>query len=422
MATTNLIPRVLRNLSRDGWLLFVTRFARLFAYGSLSVILVFYLIALGLSEVQVGLVLTLTLVGDVVISLYLTTRADRIGRRRMLIVGSILMAAAGLAFAFTSNLLFLVIAATIGVISPSGNEVGPFLSIEQAALSHIVPAAARTEVFAWYTLAGSLATALGALCGGGLVQVLEHIAITHVQSYRAVVFLYAALGAALAFLFLRLSISVEVRPASNGAATSSSLASIFGIARSRNVVLKLSGLFALDSFAGGFVVQSFAAYWFYLRFGVQPAGLGAIFFWANVFAGISALAATRLAARIGLIRTMVVTHLPSNILLILVPLMPNLSLAVLVLLLRFSISQMDVPTRQSYTMAVVPPEERSAAGGFTGVARTTGAAVSPLLAGFLFARPSLISTPFFIAGTLKIIYDLLLYRQFVGMRPPEEGG
>ena len=169
-------------------------------------------------------------------------------------------------------------------------------------------------------------------------------------------------------------------------------------------------------------MQSFAAYWFYLRFGVKPAALGAIFFWANVFAGISALLASRLAARIGLIRTMVVTHLPSNILLILVPLMPNLSLAVLVLLLRFSISQMDVPTRQSYTMAVVPAEERSAAGGFTGVARTTGAAISPLLAGFLFARPSLISAPFFIAGTLKIIYDLLLYRQFVAIRPPEEAG
>jgi MFS family permease len=422
MATSKLIPSVLRTLSRDGWLLFVTRFARLFAYGSLSVILVFYLIGLGLSEAQVGLVLTLTLVGDVIVSLYLTTRADRIGRRRMLIVGSILMAAAGLAFAFTSNLLFLVIAGTIGVISPSGNEVGPFLSIEQAALSHIVPAAARTEVFAWYTLAGSLATALGALCGGGLTQALQHTAMTHVQSYRAVVFLYAVLGVALAFLFLRLSTSVEVSPASNGPVPSSSFAGIFGIARSRNVVLKLSGLFALDSFAGGFVVQSFAAYWFYLRFGVQPAALGAIFFWANVFAGISALLATRLAARIGLIRTMVVTHLPSNILLILVPLMPNLSLAVLMLLLRFSISQMDVPTRQSYTMAVVPAEERSAAGGFSGVARTTGAAVSPLLAGFLFARPSLINAPFFIAGALKIIYDLVLYKQFVAVRPPEEAG
>ena len=417
---TKLIPIVLGTLSRDGWLLFVTRFVRLFAYGSLSVILVFYLIALGLTEAQAGLVLTLTLVGDVIVSLYLTTRADRIGRRRMLIVGSVLMAAAGLAFACTSNLFFLVIAGTIGVISPSGHEVGPFLSIEQAALSHIVPAAARTQIFVWYTLAGSLATALGALSGGGLTQAMQHTAMTQVQSYRAVVFLYAALGAALAFLFLRLSTSVEVSPASNGPVPSSSVANIFGIARSRSVVLKLSGLFALDSFAGGFVVQSFAAYWFYLRFDVEPATLGAIFFWANVFAGISALLASRLAARIGLIRTMVVTHLPSNILLILVPLMPNLSLAVVVLLLRFSISQMDVPTRQSYTMAVVPAEERSAAGGFTGVARTTGAAISPLLAGFLFARPSLISLPFFIAGALKVSYDLLLYFSFRKLRPPEE--
>ena len=422
MATANFIPSVLRTLSRDAWLLFLTRFARLFAYGSLSVILVFYLIGLGLTEPQAGLVLTLTLFGDVIVSLYLTTRADRIGRRRMLIVGAILMAAAGLAFACTSNLFFLVIAGTIGVISPSGNEVGPFLSIEQAALSHIVPAGARTEVFAWYTLAGSLATALGALCGGALTQALQHTSMTHVQSYRSVVFLYAALGVGLAFLFTRLSTSVEVDTLSNGPPSSPSVANVFGIGRSRNVVLKLSSLFALDSFAGGFVVQSFAAYWFYLRYRVEPATLGAIFFWANVFAGISALLASRIAARIGLVRTMVVTHLPSNILLILVPLMPNFSLAVLLLLLRFSISQMDVPTRQSYTMAVVPAEERSAAGGFTGVARTTGAAISPLLAGFLFARPSLINAPFFIAGTLKILYDLLLYKQFVSVRPPEEAG
>jgi predicted MFS family arabinose efflux permease len=193
-----------------------------------------------------------------------------------------------------------------------------------------------------------------------------------------------------------------------------------GISRSRHVVAKLASLFALDSFAGGFVVQSFAAYWFYLRFGVDPATLGVIFFWANIFAGISALLASRLASRFGLINIMVVTHLPSNILLILVPLMPNLRLAVLVLLVRFSISQMDVPTRQSYTMAVVSAEERSAAAGITGVARTTGAAISPLFVGLMFARPSLINAPFFIAGTLKIIYDLLLYREFVGLRPPEE--
>jgi MFS family permease len=418
--STKLIPTALKVLSRDGWLLFVTRFTRLFAYGSLSVILVFYLIGLGLTSAQAGLVLTLTLVGDVVVSLYLTTRADRIGRRRMLIAGSILMAAAGLAFACTSNLIFLILAGTIGVISPSGNEVGPFLSIEQAALSHIIPATARTEVFAWYTMAGSLATALGALFGGFVTQALQHASMTPVASYRSIVIVYAIFGAVLAFLFARLSAYVEVNPADDstvGTATTR----FFGLTHSRNIVLKLSSLFALDSFGGGFVVQSFAAYWFYLRFGVEPRMLGAIFFWANLFAGISALLASRLAVRIGLVRTMVVTHLPSNILLILVPLMPTLSLAILVLLLRFSISQMDVPTRQSYTMAVVPAEERSAAGGFTGVARTTGAALSPLFVGFLFAKPSLINAPFFIAGTLKIGYDLLLYYSFRKIRPPEEG-
>src|SRR5258707_10067958 len=183
MATTNLIPAVLKTLSRDGWLLFVTRFARLFAYGSLSVILVFYLIGLGLTEAQSGLVLTLTLAGDVVVSLLLTTRADRVGRRRILVIGAILMAAAGLAFASTSNLFFLILAGTIGVISPSGHEVGPFLSIEQAALSHLVPAASRTEVFAWYTLVGSVATATGALFGGFVTQVLQQSFMPPVASY-----------------------------------------------------------------------------------------------------------------------------------------------------------------------------------------------------------------------------------------------
>jgi MFS family permease len=420
MLTTDSLPSALRTLTRDGWLLFFTRFIRLFAYGSVSVVLVFYLIGLGLSDSQTGLLLTLTLAGDTVISLYLTTGADRIGRRRMLIVGAILMAAAGLAFAFTHNFLLLILAGTIGVISPSGNEVGPFLSIEQAALSHVIPGRTRTEVFAWYTLAGSGATALGALCGGTLAHALQKTAMSPVVSYRVVVILYAALGILLAFLFTRLSSAAEVNSPGEDSALPGTLKSILGISHSRRVVVKLASLFALDSFGGGFVVQSFAAYWFYLRFGVDPATLGVIFFWANIFAGISALLAARLASRFGLINTMVVTHLPSNILLILVPLMPNLSLAVLVLLVRFSISQMDVPTRQSYTMAVVSAEERSAAAGITGVARTTGAAISPLFVGLMFARPSLINAPFFIAGTLKIVYDLLLYREFVGLRPPEE--
>ena len=382
--------------------------------------LVFYLVGLGLSEPQTGLLFTLTLIGDTVVSLYLTTRADRIGRRRMLVAGALLMAAAGLVFSSTRLYWLLVIAGTIGVISPSGNEVGPFLSIEQAALSHVVSDRTRTEVFAWYTLTGSVATALGSLAGGIATRVLQRTTIAPVDSYRFVVILYAALGIVLALLFARLSRAAEASTLGEKKAFQATFAGLSGLDRSRGVVVKLSALFALDSFGGGFVIQSFAAYWFYLRYGVDPGRLGVIFFWANIFAGFSALVASRLAARFGLIRTMVGTHLPSNLLLILVPLMPTLPLAVAVLLARFSISQMDVPTRQSYVMAVVPPEERSAAAGITGVARTIGAAISPLFAGLLFARPDLINLPFFIAGTSKIAYDLLLYRAFVTVRPPEE--
>ncbi len=381
--------------------------------------LVFYLVGIGLSEPQTGMLLTLTLVGDTVVSLYLTTRADRIGRGRMLVVGAALMAAAGLVFASTRSFWILIVAGTIGVISPSGHEVGPFLSIEQAALSHVTTHRARTELFAWYTLTGSLATALGALAGGTATRVFQQT-MAPVNSYRMVVIVYATLGVILAVLFSRLSGMAEAATLGEKKAFRATFAGLSGLDRSRDVVLKLSGLFALDSFGGGFVIQSFAAYWFYLRFGVDPGTLGAIFFWANIFAGISALLASRLASRFGLIKTMVATHLPSNILLILVPLMPTLSLAVLVLLVRFSISQMDVPTRQSYIMAVVSPEERSAAAGITGVARTIGAAISPLFVGFMFARPALINLPFFIAGTLKITYDLLLYREFIAVRPPEE--
>jgi MFS family permease len=415
-----LIPIPLRLLTRDAWLLFATRFIRLFAYGLLSVVLVFYLISVGLTESQTGLLLTATLVGDTIISLYLTTRADRLGRRTTLMIGAVLMAAAGLAFALTRSLWLLMLAGTIGVISPSGNEVGPFLSIEQATLSHVVSDRSRTDVFAWYTLSGAFATALGALVGGAATQALQATAMTPVDTYRPVVLAYAALGVVLALLFMRLSPAAEASTVGEKAAFRATLAGFSGLERSRGVVFKLSALFALDAFGGGFVVQSFAAYWFYLRFGVEPRTLGAIFFWANVFAGFSALLASRLAARFGLIRTMVGTHLPSNILLMLVPLMPTLPLATLVLLVRFSISQMDVPTRQSYVMAVVRPEERSAAAGITGVARTIGAAISPLFVGLMFARPALVNVPFFLAGTLKIIYDILLYREFVAVQPPEE--
>ena len=416
------LPLSLRHLPRDAWLLFATRFIRLFAYGSLSVVIVFYLVGVGLSEQQAGLLLTLTLVGDTVISLAITTRADRVGRRRMLIVGALLMTAAGLAFASTANVWLLLLAGTIGVVSPSGQEVGPFLSIEQAALSHVVTDRDRTEVFAWYTLTGSVATAFGALSAGVATRILQESMWAAVSTYRVIVIVYAVLGVVLALAFAGLSREAEATTSRENTSRQATMAGLSGLDRSRTVVTKLSLLFALDAFGGGFVVQAFAAYWFHLRFGLDPAALGAIFFWANVFAGISALLASRIAARIGLIKTMVFTHLPSNILLILVPLMPSLWSAVAVLLVRFSISQMDVPTRQSYVMAVVTPEERAAAGGVTGVARTIGAAISPLFVGLMFARPSLINLPFFIAGTLKIGYDLLLYKLFVAARPPEEEG
>jgi MFS family permease len=317
----------------------------------------------------------------------------------------------------TRHLLVLSLAAVIGTISPSGNEVGPFLSIEQAALPQTTRDHYRTAVFGWYGLVGSFSTALGALCGGGLAGALQQAGQSPLTSYRAVVIGYALLGFLLGFLFTRLSPAIEATHLLQHAAHP--VKSRFGLHRSRNVVLRLSALFMLDAFAGGLVVQSLIAYWFHLRFGVEAEVLGAIFFGANLFAGLSALAAARLAAKFGLINTMVWTHVPSNLLLMGVPLMPSLPLAIGVLLARFSISQMDVPTRQSYTMAVVAPDERSAAAGFTSVARTAASAVSPLITGALL-HASLLSLPFFLAGGLKIVYDLTLYRSFRALKPPEE--
>jgi len=400
--------------------LFATRSLRLFAYGFLSVVLALYLAELGLDERQIGLLLTLTLVGDTVISLWITTNADRIGRRRMLSAGAALMVLAGAAFALTRNFLVLTLAATIGVISPSGNEIGPFLPVEQAALSQLVPNQRRTSVLAWYHLVGSFATALGALFGGVLSQGLQGRGFLPLESYRAVVMGYAAAGVFLVALFARLSSSMEVSTNSAGMEGRAAGWPGLGLYRSKRIVLKLAALFSLDAFAGGFVIQSLVVYWFYTRFGVKPALLGSIFFGANILAGVSALSAAWIARRIGLIRTMVFTHLPSNVLLMLVPLMPNLLLAIVVLLLRFSISQMDVPTRQSYTMAVVEPNERSAASGVTGVARTIGASLAPVFTGLFLSNPALLGMPFLVSGALKVVYDFALYRSFRAVKTPEE--
>lgn len=400
----------------DARLIFAARLVRLFAYGFLSVALFLYLSARGLNDAAIGLLLTLTLLGDAGISLWLTVHADRAGRKRTLLAGAALMTGAGIVFALTDNFYVLALAAIIGVISPSGNEIGPFLSVEQAALSQLIPDSQRTRIFAWYNLVGSFATATGALCGGALAQFLQNRGFAAPDAYRAVVISYGFFGILLAAFFVFLSPAVEVIPS----LSASTPALRFGLHRSRQIVLQLSALFALDAFAGGFVVQSIIAYWFHLKFGLEIGTLGTLLFAANVLAGISALSAARLAKKFGLVNTMVFTHLPSNVLLMLVPLMPNVWLAVALLLVRYSISQMDVPTRQSYTMAVVAPDERSAASGITTIARSLGAALAPALSGLLLAIPALVSAPFMIAGGLKIVYDLVLYQQFRAHKPPEE--
>ena len=420
------VSRAWRGAPADTRVLFSTRILRLFAYGFLSVILALYLGQLGMDEARIGLLLSLTLLGDTAISLWITTSADRLGRRRMLIAGAALMVLAALLFAVTRNFYLLLLAAVVGVISPSGNEVGPFLSIEQASLSQLVPDRRRTGIFAWYNLVGSFATACGALAGGGLSQLLQGLGYSPLLSYRIVVLGYGVIGLVMIALFARLSPTIEVpvprpRQAPAGDPPGNPMPRRFlGLHRSRGVVFRLAALFSLDSFAGGFVIQSLVALWFNLKFGVEPAVLGAIFFGANILAGVSALSAAWVAGRIGLINTMVFTHLPSNVLLMLVPFMPSLPLAVALLLLRFSISQMDVPTRQSYTMAVVAPDERSAASGVTGVARTIGASFSPVLTGIFISNPAYLALPFVLAGGLKIVYDLALYFNFRSVKPPEE--
>ncbi|MEP7289923.1 MAG: MFS transporter [Chloroflexota bacterium] len=409
----------LQTLSPDGRLLFATRMVRMFAYGLIAVVLGLYLIQVGLTDTQVGLVISLTLLGDAAVSLPITIIADRFGRRRMLIIGSCLMIFAGVVFALTSDITLLTIAAIIGTISPSGNEVGPFLAVEQAALPQTTTDKQRTQVFAWYSLIGSVMTGLGSLFGGLIAQALQNAGQTPLNSYRAVIIGYAVIGGILAILFTRLSPAIEIQTA-QGPVT---LQSLFGLKRSRSVVTKLSLLFMIDAFAGGLIVQSLVAVWFNRRFGVDVAVIGLIYLGANFFAGLSALAAARVAARYGLVNTMVFTHVPSNLLLILIPLMPTLPLAILVLLARFSISQMDVPTRQSYTVAVVDPEERSAANGVTSLARTTAAALSPGVTGAMFSAGGLwLSAPFLLAGGLKLVYDYLLYRSFNTIKPPEEQG
>ena len=398
-------------LSADGKKLLVTRILRTFAYGYLAVVLAIYLQEIGLDEVRIGVVLTAAIAGSAVMTTAWALVADRYGRRRTVQTMAVLMVVGGLLFAFAGDFWLLLLGAFTGTISATSSEVGAFLTVEQAVLPQTAPPEKRTWLFSIYAMAANFAQAAGSLFAGA-VSAFGALGLHGADAYRPLFLLYALVGLANLAVFLTLSDRVELAHV-DGAKR------FLGIHRSRGTVVRLSALFGLDSFAGALVVQSLVAYWFHIRWGLDPAALAALFFGVNVLSGLSLLAAGWLGSRFGLINTMVFTHLPSNLLLMAVPLMPSAELAVALFLARMSISQMDVPTRQSYTMAVVDPDERTAAAGITNVARSAAAAVSPVLTGYAFSVAAL-GLPFFVAGGLKVAYDLLVYRTFATVRTPEE--
>jgi MFS family permease len=398
-------------LQPDGKKLLVTRGLRTFGYGYLAVALGLYLQQLGLSSFQVGLVLTAAVAGSALMNILWSLVADRFGRRRAIATMAALMVAGGLVFALGDRLWLLILGAFTGTISASSAEVGPFVTVEQAILPQTAPDERRTWLFSIYDTVGSLAGAAGALFTGA-VALFARFGLTGAGSYRPLFVIYAGIGLLNLVFFLSLSERVE-------SARVDRQRRLTGLHRSTGLVAKLSALFGLDALAGGLVLQSIVAYWFHLRWGLSPATLGVLFFWAGLLSGASLLAAGWMAQRFGLLKTMVFSHLPSNLLLILVPVAPAAWLAILLFLARMSVSQMDVPTRKSYTMAVVAPDERTAAAGITNVARTVASAVSPLVSGVAIGIGAL-GLPFFIAGGLKVVYDGLVYATFRNVRPPEE--
>jgi predicted MFS family arabinose efflux permease len=324
---------------------------------------------------------------------------------------SVVMLLTGIAFAVSQEFWPLLLVAFVGTLNPSTGDVSVFLPLEQAQLAHLVSDRDRTRLFARYSFVGSTAAAVGALCAG-FPEIMAGLAeLTPKQALQAGFVLYAALGGIVLLLYARL-------PRTDSSGFTPVPAHPLG--PSRRVVLLLATLFSLDSFAGGFVVQSLLALWLFERFGLSLATTGVIFFWAGVLSALSYFAASWISERIGLVNTMVFTHLPANVCLVLVPFAPTLSTAVMLLLVRSALSQMDVPTRTSYVMAVVTPGERAAAASITAVPRSLAAAASPMLAGSLLAASGF-GWPLVIGGGLKIVYDLLLLAMFRNVRPPEEG-
>jgi MFS family permease len=378
----------------------------------------------GFTPVGIGAMITVSLVGDFSGTYLIALYADRWGRRRTLAVLAGLMALTGAAFGLVSDYPILLVAGFFGTLGTSASETAPFLPIEQAIVPQIVPAERRTAVFARYNLVASFAGALGALAAG-LPDVLTHTGVALTSGIRLMFGMYVLAGLLVVLLALRLSPAVEVHgavahsPSDLTAATRRRLTP--ALDHSRHIVLRLAALFSVDSLAGGLVALSLLALYFHLRFGIPLGPLAVLFFGANTLSALSFLAAVPLARRFGLLNTMVFTHLPSNVLLALVAFMPTFPLAGGMLLLRQLLSQMDVPTRQAYTMALVAPEERTAAASVTSLARSAGSAVSPVISGVLLQGALItLGLPLVIAGVTKGVYDLSLWRIFRKV-PFEEG-
>ena len=393
----------------DARLLLSTRALRAFGDGFVSLLLPYYLTLLGYSALEIGAIITATLLGSGIMTLGVGFIAHRFRQRTLLEFAAWTMLATGIAITATTDFWPLLVIAAVGTINPSSGDVSMFLPLEHALLVRTVGPQQRTALFARYSLVGALVGAVGAQAAA-LPTLAQHWFALDVRHAIQIMFaLYGACGLACLLLYRRLSPQLEPHDA----------APATPLGKSKRMVYTLAAIFSLDSFAGGFAVQSLLALWLFDRFELSIAAAGTIFFWTGLFSAFSQLAAARLARRIGLINTMVFTHLPANVFLILVPLMPNLPLALLFLMLRSALSQMDVPARTSYVMAVVAPGERAAAASVTAVPRSLASAVSPMFAGWLLTL-SPFGWPLVICGGLKIVYDLTMLAMFRHVRPPEE--
>ena len=382
---------------------------RAFGDGYVSLLLPVYLISLGLTPFQVGIIATGTLLGSGVLTLLVGLHAYRFRYRALLLAATALMTATGLGFATITEFWPLLVVAVVGTLNPSSGDVSVFLPLEHSVLARVVDDRRRTAVFARYSLVGALVGALGALVAGvpDIVANMMHVNVR--SAYQAMFLLYAALGIVSAAIYRKLPAGIAAEAEAPAAP----------LRESKRTVYTLAALFSLDAFGGGFIVQSLLALWLLDKYQLSMAVAGTIFFWTGVLSAFSYLVATRIAQRIGLVKTMVFTHLPSSVLLVLVPFAPSLAWAIVLLLARSALSQMDVPTRSSYVMAVVHPNERAAAASITSVPRSLASAVSPLIAGYLLGLSSF-GWPLIIAGGVKIVYDLMLLATFRTVRPPEE--